>query len=135
MGAGVREINAVIAEAAFLGEVGRHLEYRLTLRPWLHRAELQVDCRIFQNKTVDRTSHGGVVITGSETDFIDKRPIARLGDLVDCPRRDAAGVPHGINRIIEGDAEMLLNGRPVALEGHRTECGCALIGSGRGNVG
>lgn len=52
VGAGERQINALIAEAAFVGEEGRHLLYRLTLRPWLSRATLRSDCRIFQNQTV-----------------------------------------------------------------------------------
>jgi len=49
---GVREINALVTEAAFLGEAGRHAQYLLTLRPWLHLAELRTDCRIFQDLTV-----------------------------------------------------------------------------------
>ncbi|WP_304304707.1 type VI secretion system Vgr family protein [Pseudacidovorax intermedius] len=52
LGAGVREINALITEAELLGEHGRHLRYRLVLRPWLHLATLNSDCRIFQNATV-----------------------------------------------------------------------------------
>ncbi|MDM0114510.1 type VI secretion system tip protein TssI/VgrG [Variovorax sp. J22R133] len=52
IGAGVREINALITEAQLWGEEGRHIQYRLTLRPWLHLATLTIDCKIFQNKTV-----------------------------------------------------------------------------------
>ncbi len=52
IGAGTREINALITEAALWGEEGRHVQYRLVLRPWLHLASLSTDCRIFQNKTV-----------------------------------------------------------------------------------
>jgi len=52
IGAGVRQINALIADAAFWGEEGRHIQYRLTLRPWLHLATLATDCKIFQNKSV-----------------------------------------------------------------------------------
>ena len=52
IGAGVREINAFITDAALWGEEGRHLQYRLTLRPWLHLATCRVNCRIFQNLTV-----------------------------------------------------------------------------------
>jgi type VI secretion system secreted protein VgrG len=47
-----REINALITDAAFWGEEGRHVQYRLTLRPWLHLATLRTDCRIFQNLNV-----------------------------------------------------------------------------------
>ncbi|MBJ2158485.1 type VI secretion system tip protein VgrG [Variovorax sp. IB41] len=52
IGAGVRQINALITDAAMWGEEGRHVRYRLTLRPWLHLATLTTDCKIFQNKTV-----------------------------------------------------------------------------------
>ncbi|MGJ7508617.1 type VI secretion system Vgr family protein [Variovorax sp. GT1P44] len=52
IGAGVRQINALIADAACLGEEGRHIEYRLTLRPCLHLATFRTDCKVFQNKTV-----------------------------------------------------------------------------------
>ena len=52
VGAGVRQINALITDACFWGEEGRHVQYKLTLRPWLHLATLTTDCKIFQNKTV-----------------------------------------------------------------------------------
>ena len=71
----------------------------------------------------DTTTHGGRVVTGSETDTIDGRAIARQGDLVDCAL-------HGVQPIIEGDDTTLLEGRPVALEGHRAECGCRLLSNG-----
>ena len=51
---GIREINALIAEAACLGESQRHARYRLVLRPWLHLATLRSDCRIFQDLDVVR---------------------------------------------------------------------------------
>ena len=77
----------------------------------------------------DTTTHGGRVVTGSEADTIDGRAIARMGDLVDCPL-------HGIQPIIEGDDTTLLEGRPMALEGHRVACGCRLLaGGGNGSVG
>lgn len=72
----------------------------------------------------DSTDHGGKVIGGSPTQAIDGKPIARLGDMVSCPRKG-----HGVNPIVEGDADYLVNGIPVALDGHKTACGCALIGS------
>lgn len=52
IGAGVRQISALITDAAMWGEEGRHIQYKLTLRPWLHLATLTTDCKIFQNKTV-----------------------------------------------------------------------------------
>ncbi|WP_390344766.1 type VI secretion system Vgr family protein [Variovorax boronicumulans] len=52
IGAGVRQINALISDAQVWGEEGRHVQYKLTLRPWLHLATLSVDCKIYQDKTV-----------------------------------------------------------------------------------
>jgi len=68
----------------------------------------------------DTTSHGGKVISGSAEDTIDGKPVARKNDLVDCPK-------HGINKIKDGDDSSIVNGEPVALEGHSTECGSTLI--------
>ena len=75
-----------------------------------------------------------MVTTGSKTDTVHGRSIARKGDLVDCPEKYPDGRLHGVNRIIEGDDATLLNGRPMALAGHLTECGCSLIGSGNGTI-
>ncbi|MBP0588352.1 PAAR domain-containing protein [Paraburkholderia sp. LEh10] len=83
----------------------------------------------------DSTSHGGRVITGSDTHTIGDRPIARLGDLVDCPQMYPDGSPHGVNRIIEADPSFTIDGQQVALHGHHTECGCSLIGSTMATVG
>jgi type VI secretion system secreted protein VgrG len=52
IGAGIRQISALITDAVLWGEEGRHIQYRLTLRPWLHLATLTTDCKIFQNKSV-----------------------------------------------------------------------------------
>ncbi|WP_373457514.1 type VI secretion system Vgr family protein [Variovorax sp. W1I1] len=51
-GAGERQINALITDAQLWGEEGRHVQYKLTLRPWLHLGTLTSDCKIYQNKTV-----------------------------------------------------------------------------------
>lgn len=72
----------------------------------------------------DFTSHGGKVITASLTHFIGDIGIARVGDKVACPMGG-----HGINPIVEGSATYLIGGRMVALHGHRSACGCALISS------
>ncbi|MET3493650.1 type VI secretion system Vgr family protein [Variovorax boronicumulans] len=45
-----RQINALVTDACLWGEEGRHLQYKLTLRPWLHLATLSSDCKVFQNK-------------------------------------------------------------------------------------
>ncbi len=52
IGAGVRQINALVTGACVWGEEGRHVQYKLTLRPWLHLATCTTDCKIFQNKNV-----------------------------------------------------------------------------------
>lgn len=72
----------------------------------------------------DPTDHGGRVISGSPTQQINGKAIARLGDQVDCPQKG-----HGVNAIVEGEPSMLINGIPVALEGHKTACGCTLLGT------
>ncbi|MDF0606855.1 PAAR domain-containing protein [Neisseriaceae bacterium TC5R-5] len=77
----------------------------------------------------DRTSHGGVVVTGSALCQVAGKAVARLGDWVECPELYPDQRPHGRNQIIEGDNNYLLDGVPVALEGHLTECGCSLIAS------
>jgi uncharacterized Zn-binding protein involved in type VI secretion len=76
----------------------------------------------------DPTTHGGKVISGSSISSVGDKPIARLGDLVDCPA-------HGVNKIIEGAPSYAIDGLPVALEGNRTECGSALIGTCSSSVG
>ncbi|MBC7549235.1 MAG: type VI secretion system tip protein VgrG [Polaromonas sp.] len=52
LGSGTRQINALITDARLWGEEGRHVQYQLTLRPWLHLATLSTDVKIFQNQTV-----------------------------------------------------------------------------------
>jgi len=77
----------------------------------------------------DLTSHGGSVISGSPTRFIHGKAIARKGDKVSCPQTYPGGAPHGDNPIVEGDSSCLIDSIPVALEGHKTACGCSLIGT------
>jgi uncharacterized Zn-binding protein involved in type VI secretion len=56
--------------------------------------------------------------------------IARVGDLCACPLPG-----HGVCKTAEGDPAVLIDGVPVAFDGHKTECGAQLIsslpGSGR----
>jgi uncharacterized Zn-binding protein involved in type VI secretion len=72
----------------------------------------------------DKTTHGGVVISASPTHIIHGLGIARVGDMVTCPQSG-----HGTNPIIEGSPTFTIDGRQVALHGHHTACGCALISS------
>ena len=83
----------------------------------------------------DATSHGGCVISGSPTHTIGGRAVARLFDQVDCPQHYPDGRPHGVNKIIEAHSTVTVGGQPVVLEGHRSECGCTLIGSASARVG
>ncbi|NML35509.1 PAAR domain-containing protein [Paraburkholderia antibiotica] len=73
----------------------------------------------------DSTTHGGFIITGSDTMNVKGRKVARRGDLVSCPIEG-----HGVNPIIEGTDMIMDNGVPVALHGHRCACGCRLIALG-----
>lgn len=72
----------------------------------------------------DSTSHGGVVVSATSALDVMGRPVARLGDQCTCPQRG-----HSNCVIVEGDPEWLIDGVPVALEGHRTSCGAVLISS------
>jgi len=48
----------------------------------------------------DDTDQGGKIISGSPTHDIKGKPIARLGDEVNCPEHYPDGRPHGINEIV-----------------------------------
>lgn len=69
----------------------------------------------------DPTTHGGVVIEGSATDFCHGKGIAHLGDMTTCPKCK------GTFPIIEGALTMTLYGNGIALAGTRTACGAQLI--------
>ncbi len=69
----------------------------------------------------DPLSSGGKVTQGSGT-MVNGLKIALLGDPVSCP------IPlHGSGTIVEGDPNVLICGKPVALEGHKVSCGCTLL--------
>lgn len=73
----------------------------------------------------DRTSHGGVVITGSPFSDVDGKSIARIGDKVTCPRKG-----HGsVTTIVTGDLTDIIDGSPIARHGDLTACGATLISS------
>jgi uncharacterized Zn-binding protein involved in type VI secretion len=83
----------------------------------------------------DATDHGGKVISGSPLHNVDGKPIARLGDQVECPQHYPGGIPHGVNKIVTAHSSVTVGGTAVAVEGCVTECGCKLIGSHRASVG
>ncbi len=80
----------------------------------------------------DPTSHGGsVTAVGNTRSKVMGKMVARVGDACSCP------VPwHQGCTIAEGDPKVLLDGIPVAFEGHKTSCGAKLMStvprSGRG---
>jgi uncharacterized Zn-binding protein involved in type VI secretion len=71
----------------------------------------------------DATTHGGKVIQVAHTPRVFGIPIACVGDQVQCPKCK------GVFPIVEGDSEFKIMGTPVALDGHKTACGAALISS------
>jgi uncharacterized Zn-binding protein involved in type VI secretion len=73
----------------------------------------------------DRTSHGGEVVSGSPFTDIEGKAVARIGDLVTCPKKG-----HGpVTRIVTGDPTDIIDGQPVARHGDVTACGAMLISS------
>lgn len=73
----------------------------------------------------DRTSHGGVVVSGSPFSDVDGKAIARIGDKVTCPQKG-----HGnVTTIVTGDQTVLIDGSPVARHGDKTACGATLLSS------
>ncbi len=71
----------------------------------------------------DDCTHGAKIITGSATRLVNGQPVARMGDLVDCPL-------HGINPIIIVDGGMpftddMLTAHQIA----EAECGAIILPS------
>lgn len=71
----------------------------------------------------DTTDHGGKVISVAHIPSDMGRPIACVGDMVQCPKCK------GVYPIVEGDSDCTIEGVPVAFEGHKTACGASLISS------
>ena len=79
----------------------------------------------------DPTSHGGKVMGAAPNSTGLGVAVARKGDPCMGP-----GKGHVRCTIAEGDPKVLIDGVPVAFEGHKTTCGASLIStvgkSGRG---
>ena len=70
----------------------------------------------------DPTSHGGKVISAAPNSTVMGVAVARKGDLCSCP------IPgHGTNAIAEGNPKVLIDGVPVAFQGHKATCGAVLM--------
>jgi uncharacterized Zn-binding protein involved in type VI secretion len=72
----------------------------------------------------DPTSHGGKVIAAAPNSTVLGVAVARKGDRCFCPIKG-----HEACVIAEGDPKVLIDGVPVAFEGHATSCGAKLISS------
>jgi uncharacterized Zn-binding protein involved in type VI secretion len=70
----------------------------------------------------DPTSHGGKVISAAPHSTVLGVAVARKGDLCTCPLPG-----HGVCKIAEGDPDVLIDGVPVAFDGHKTDCGAMLM--------
>jgi len=72
----------------------------------------------------DKTSHGGTVVEASAETSVGNVRVARVGDMVSCPRQG-----HGTCPIVTGDPTMVIDGKPAARHGDKTACGAVLISS------
>jgi uncharacterized Zn-binding protein involved in type VI secretion len=72
----------------------------------------------------DTTTHGGKVITASDTHKYMGTPVARVGDMVECPKCK------GTYPIIEGAPMTFDHGKPIARHGDKVACGATLISQG-----
>lgn len=70
----------------------------------------------------DPTSHGGRVLSAASNTTLFGKKVALKGDAVSCPIKGHLGCT-----IAEGDPSWIVDGKPVALEGHKTTCGASLI--------
>ncbi|VEJ53575.1 S-type pyocin domain-containing protein [Pragia fontium] len=66
----------------------------------------------------DRTTTGGVIITGADSFFGDGKPVARQGDYATCPKCNKVGT------IIQGLNTFNIHGKGAALDGYLIACGC-----------
>jgi uncharacterized Zn-binding protein involved in type VI secretion len=71
----------------------------------------------------DSTDHGGMVVSATHEVTDMGKPIACVGDQVQCPKCE------GVFPIVEGDPDCIIGGSPVAFDGHKTACGASLISS------
>ena len=70
----------------------------------------------------DSLNNGGTVITGRQNPELNLDLFAAVGDKVICDI-------HGESEIIEGTPNASIDNRAIALEGHKTLCGCSLVAS------
>lgn len=71
----------------------------------------------------DVTDHGGTVTSAAPVATAGGKPIARVGDMVSCPRC------HGDFPIVQGNPAMTFDGAAAAYHGCAVACGARLIAS------
>ena len=78
----------------------------------------------------DRTSHGGVVISGDPAWTVDGQPVARVGDKVSCPRckRTSTIISSRFQTVIDRN-------KPVAFDQDVTDCGALLYSRHNNHAG
>jgi uncharacterized Zn-binding protein involved in type VI secretion len=74
----------------------------------------------------DTTDHGGTVVSAAPAAMADGKPVARIGDMVDCPRCQ------GTFPIVQGNPAMIFDGAAAAYHGCAVACGARLIASQSG---
>ena len=68
----------------------------------------------------DRISHGGEIVTGSNKCEVNNRPVARVGDTVECDI-------HGTQTIVAGSSNLVDENRDVARIGDLVSCGAVIV--------
>jgi uncharacterized Zn-binding protein involved in type VI secretion len=71
----------------------------------------------------DTTTHGGQVITASDSMTVNDIPVALVGHLVTCPRCE------GVFPIVQGSPSASVDDAAVARHGDVTACGAQLLAS------
>ena len=75
-----------------------------------------------QARLGDRSSHGGVIVTGASRTLANGKPAARMGDQHSCP------IPgHGVTPIVSGSSDTLTEGKPNARVGDAAACGARIV--------
>ncbi len=68
----------------------------------------------------DEVSHGGKILEGSATVFVNGKPVARQGDSANCGEGRVGIINNGIMNV-------LVEGKPVATSSHDVDCGGVIL--------
>lgn len=67
----------------------------------------------------DTSTHGGQIVTSARKVLVAGKPVARLGDVLSCPR-------HGLQPIVSGADRASVEGAPIARLGDVAACGAMI---------